>query len=95
MVLKPRIYKGAEQYVAIAPLSDVQVMVPRGQGATVTTRATVRGPLVAPLAANTAVGELQVDVSGKTVARVPLYPVAAVGAGGLWRRMIDAISLWF
>ncbi len=95
VVLKPRVYKGTEQYVAVAPLSDVQVLVPRGQGATVTTRATVRGPLVAPLAANTAVGELQVDVSGKTVARVPLYPVAAVGVGGLWRRMVDAISLWF
>jgi len=95
MVLRPRVYKGAEQYVAIAPLSDVQVMVPRGQAATVTTRATARGPLVAPLAANSAVGELQVDVSGKTVARVPLYPVAPVAAGGWWRRLIDTISLWF
>jgi D-alanyl-D-alanine carboxypeptidase (penicillin-binding protein 5/6) len=94
MVLKPRVYKGTEQYVAIAPVNAVQVMVPRGQGTTVTTRASVRGPLLAPLAASTAVGELQVDVSGKTVTRVPLYPVAAVPEGGLWRRMIDTISLW-
>ncbi|MBS0387406.1 MAG: D-alanyl-D-alanine carboxypeptidase [Proteobacteria bacterium] len=94
MVLKPRVYEGAEQYIAVAPATAVQVVVPRGQGATVTTRASVRGPLLAPLAANTAVGELQVDVAGKTVARVPLYPVAAVAAGGLWRRMIDTISLW-
>ena len=94
MVLKPRVYKGAEQYVAVAPATAVQVMVPRGQGTTVTTRARVRGPLLAPLPANTAVGELQVDVAGKTVARVPLYPVAAVAEGGLWRRMIDTISLW-
>lgn len=95
MVLKPRVYKGTEQYVAVAPVSAVQVMVPRGQGTTVTTRASVRGPLLAPLPAGTAVGELQVDVAGKTVARVPLYPVAAVPEGGLWRRMIDTISLWF
>jgi serine-type D-Ala-D-Ala carboxypeptidase (penicillin-binding protein 5/6) len=95
MVLKPRVYKGTEQYVGVAAAAAVQVMVPRGQGTTVTTRASVRGPLLAPLAAGTAVGELQVDVAGKTVARVPLYPVAAVPEGGLWRRMIDTISLWF
>ncbi len=95
MVLKPRVYKGAEQFIAVATSAAVQVTVPRGQGTTVTTRASVRGPLLAPLAAGTAVGELQVDVAGKTVARVPLYPVAAVAAGGLWRRMIDTISLWF
>jgi D-alanyl-D-alanine carboxypeptidase (penicillin-binding protein 5/6) len=95
MVLKPRVYKGTEQYVAVAPINAVQVMVPRGQGTTVTTRASVRGPLLAPLPAGPAVGELQVDVAGKTVARVPLYPVADVAEGGLWRRMIDTISLWF
>ena len=59
-----------------------------------TTRASVRGPLLAPLAAGTPVGELQVDVAGKNVARVPLYPVAAVATGGWWRQLIDTISLW-
>ena len=95
MVLKPRVYKGAEEFIAVAPASGVQVTVPRGQGTMVTTRASVRGPLIAPLSATIAVGELQVDVAGKTVAKVPLYPVTAVAAGGLWRRMVDTISLWF
>ena len=95
MVLKPRVYKGAEQYVAVAPATAVQVTVPRGQAATVTVRAEVRHPLIAPLAANNAIGELQVAVAGKPVASVPLYPVAAVAEGGLWRRLIDTISLWF
>jgi D-alanyl-D-alanine carboxypeptidase (penicillin-binding protein 5/6) len=95
MVLKPRVYKGAEQFIAVAPAATVQVTVPRGQATTVTTRASVRGPLLAPLAAGTPVGELQVDVGGKTVVRMPLYPVTAVAAGGLWRRMIDTVSLWF
>ena len=95
MVLKPRVYKGAEEFIAVAPASGVQVTVPRGQGTMVTTRASVRGPLIAPLSATIAVGELQVDVAGKTVAKVPLYPATAVAAGGLWRRMVDTISLWF
>jgi len=93
-VLKPRVYKGSEQYVAVGPRSAVQVTVPRGQGATVTTRASVRLPLVAPLSTATAVGELDVDVSGRNVAKVPLYPLSAVAEGGLWRRMVDTVSLW-
>jgi D-alanyl-D-alanine carboxypeptidase (penicillin-binding protein 5/6) len=94
-VLKPRVYKGSEQYVAVVTASPVQVTVPRGQRTTVTTRASVRRPLLAPLAANTPVGELQIEVAGKTVAKVPLYPASAVAEGGLWRRMVDTISLWF
>jgi D-alanyl-D-alanine carboxypeptidase (penicillin-binding protein 5/6) len=95
MVLKPRVYKGAEQYIALAPASAVQVTVPRGQAGTVAVRTDVHQPLIAPLAANAAVGQLQVSVAGKVVANVPLYPVAAVAEGGLWRRLIDAIILWF
>ena len=94
-VLKARVYKGGEQYVAAVPASDVQITVPHGQGLNITTRATLHRPLLAPLAANAVIGELQIDLGGKTVARAPLYPAAAVPVGGWWRRMIDTISLWF
>src|SRR5712671_1709289 len=94
-VLKPRVYKGTEQYVALAANVDVEVTVPRGQGTTVTTRTLLRRPLIAPLPATTAVGELQVAIDGKTVARAALYPIATVPEGGWWRRMVDTVSLWF
>ena len=95
MVSKPRVYKGAEQYIAVAPASAVQVTVPRGQAASVTVRTELRQPLIAPLAANTAIGALQVAVAGKTVLSAPLYPVAGVAEGGLWRRLVDTVILWF
>jgi D-alanyl-D-alanine carboxypeptidase (penicillin-binding protein 5/6) len=95
MVLKPRVYKGAEQYIAVAPANAIQVTVPRGQAGTVAVRTDVHQPLIAPLAANAPVGQLQVMVAGKVVANVPLYPVAAVAEGGLWRRLVDTIILWF
>jgi len=94
-VLKAQVYKGSEPYVAAVPASDLQVTVPHSQGQSITTRATLHRPLIAPLAANSAIGELQVDLAGKTIARVPLYPAVAVPAGGWWRRMVDTISLWF
>jgi D-alanyl-D-alanine carboxypeptidase (penicillin-binding protein 5/6) len=94
-VLKARVYKGGEQYVAAVPASDVQITVPHGQGQSISTRATLHRPLIAPLTTSTVIGELQVDLGGKTLARVALYPAVAVPAGGWWRRMIDTISLWF
>jgi D-alanyl-D-alanine carboxypeptidase (penicillin-binding protein 5/6) len=94
-VLKPRVYKGTEQFVALATNVDVDVTVPRGQGTTVTTRTQLRRPLIAPLPAATSVGELEVTIDGRTVARAALYPVAAVPEGGWWRRMVDTVSLWF
>jgi serine-type D-Ala-D-Ala carboxypeptidase (penicillin-binding protein 5/6) len=94
-VLKPRVYKGAEEYVALATHSAVEITVPRGQGTAATTRTTLRRPLIAPLPADVAVGELQVDIAGKTVVRAALYPVAPMPAGGWWRRLVDTVSLWF
>ena len=94
-VLSPRVYKGAELYVALATHTAVDVTVPRGQGIAVTTRTLLRRPLIAPLTTGTAVGELQVDIGGKTVARAALYPLAPMPAGGWWRRLVDTVSLWF
>jgi D-alanyl-D-alanine carboxypeptidase (penicillin-binding protein 5/6) len=94
-VLKGRVYKGNEEYVSAVPSADVQVTVPHGQGLSIVTRATLHRPLLAPLAANAVIGELQIELAGKVVARAPLYPAAAVPIGGWWRRMVDAISLWF
>lgn len=93
-VQKPRVYKGSEKFIDVAPATAVQVTVPRGQAATVSSRIDVRQPLLAPLATNAAVGQLLVSVAGKQVASVPLYPVTAVAEGGLWRRLVDTISLW-
>jgi D-alanyl-D-alanine carboxypeptidase (penicillin-binding protein 5/6) len=89
------VYKVAEQFVARAAHSDVAVTVPRGQGTAATTRTQLRRPLIAPLPADTAVGELQVDIAGKTVAHAALYPVTSMPAGGWWRRLVDTVSLWF
>jgi D-alanyl-D-alanine carboxypeptidase (penicillin-binding protein 5/6) len=94
-VLKPRVYKAAEEFYSVGPASDINIVVPRGQAASITTTATVQRRLIAPLATSTQVGELQVVVSGKPVTSVPLYPLANVPEGGLWSRLSDTVLLWF
>lgn len=95
MVLKPRVYKSDAGYAAIGPATAVQITIPRGQSGSVSTTATVKDKLIAPLPANVAVGELQVTLAGKEVARIPLYPQGTVALGGWWTRLKDTIALWF
>jgi D-alanyl-D-alanine carboxypeptidase (penicillin-binding protein 5/6) len=94
-VLKPRVYKGEAESVAVGPARDVVVTTGRGAGASLKTTATVTEPLIAPLAPNKAVGELVVTDGAEVVAKVPLFPLQAVAEGGLWTQLTDSVSLWF
>jgi len=95
-VLKPRVYKSVEQNVPIGIQKDIVLTLGRGEIANLKSTATVKEPLIAPLAANQAVGELTItSASGETVAKVPLYPIKAVPEAGLWTRMKDTVALWF
>lgn len=97
VLMKPRVYKSAEQFVTLVVPHDVILTLGRGQAATLKTSARlIKEPLVAPLAANQPVGELTFsDPSGDVVSRVPLAPRTAVPEGGLWTRATDSVRLWF
>jgi D-alanyl-D-alanine carboxypeptidase (penicillin-binding protein 5/6) len=96
-VLKPRVYKSTLEFAPIGVPNAIVVTVGRGQAASLTTSAKLtKEPLIAPLAAGQAVGELTVtDSTGQVVARSPLVPLTAVPEGGLWTRAMDDIRLWF
>ena len=94
-VLRPRVYKAAEEYYPIGPATDVDVVVPREQAGSIQTNAALDGVLIAPLTRTTPVGQLQIVVGGRTVRSVPLFPAADVPQGGLWGRMTDTVRLWW
>jgi D-alanyl-D-alanine carboxypeptidase (penicillin-binding protein 5/6) len=94
-VLKPHVYKGAVDTVAVGPAADVSITLPRGDADAIHTSVHVDEPLIAPLSRNTAIGELTVtNANGDLVQKVPLYPLEDVAPGGLWTRMSDTVSLW-
>ena len=94
-VLKPRVYKAAEEFYSVGPAADINIVVPRGQAGSIMTTATVQHRLIAPISSSTQVGDLQVVVNGKPVTSVPLYPVGDVPEGGIWSRLSDTVLLWF
>ena len=95
VVLKPRVYKGASEYVDVVPRHDVSVTIGRGAGGSIHTTAKVDEPLIAPLSATKQIGELTVTDGADVVARVPLFAAQPVGEGSWWTRMTDTIGLWF
>jgi D-alanyl-D-alanine carboxypeptidase (penicillin-binding protein 5/6) len=95
VVLKPRIFKSSDEYVAVAPATDVNIVVPRSEAGSIETAASVSRPLIAPLTRASVVGSLQIVVSGKPVASVPLFPMTDVPVGGPWTRLRDTVQLWW
>jgi serine-type D-Ala-D-Ala carboxypeptidase (penicillin-binding protein 5/6) len=94
VVLKPRVYKGEVEMIGATVPRNIWVTVPRGNGAKLTTSATVRDPLIAPLAASASIGELVVSDGGTVIARTPLSPEKGVAEGGWWTKLTDSVSLW-
>ena len=95
MVLRPRLYKGTEQDIAVAPQSNVSATIARGGLSRLRTATRLDEPLVAPLKAGQRVGEMQI-LDGKTVIRrVPLVVTTEAPMGGVWPRLRDTIALWF
>jgi serine-type D-Ala-D-Ala carboxypeptidase (penicillin-binding protein 5/6) len=93
-VLKPEVYKGEEDRVTLVPAHDVFVTLGRGGAAGLKSAATVKEPVIAPIKAGQALGELTVSDGATVVARVPLIAKEAVPEGGWWTRTVDGISLW-
>jgi D-alanyl-D-alanine carboxypeptidase (penicillin-binding protein 5/6) len=97
VLLKPRVYKSSEQYVTLAVPRDIVLTLGRGQIASLKSTAHLfKEPLIAPLAATQAIGELTIsDPAGEVVSRVPLSTGKAVPEAGLWTRATDSVRLWF
>jgi serine-type D-Ala-D-Ala carboxypeptidase (penicillin-binding protein 5/6) len=94
-VLSPRIFKGSVDSVAVGTARAVYATVARGQSNKLGKETTVNGPLVAPLAINTKVGEYKITSGSEVIARIPLVTLAAVDEGGMWRTLSDSVRLWF
>jgi D-alanyl-D-alanine carboxypeptidase (penicillin-binding protein 5/6) len=94
-VLRSGVYKGEVDEVALVPARDAFVTIQRGTRETLEQAARAFEPLVAPLAAGKAAGELVVSSGGAPIARIPLVPAKPVAEGGWWSQLVDSVALWW
>ena len=90
-----RVWKGAQSEAGLALHSDLYVTGQRGHIGSVRAEFELPAHLVAPLTTSAAVGKVKVVVDGQPVATYDLYPAQDVAAGGIFRRALDTMRLWF
>jgi serine-type D-Ala-D-Ala carboxypeptidase (penicillin-binding protein 5/6) len=90
-----RVWKGQSQSVDLGIKDDLYITLPRGEAGSIKTATDIPPRLIAPLAADAALGSVRVFAGSQTLATVPMHPLKSVAAGGWWRRLIDTIRLWF
>jgi len=90
-----RVWKGAEPEVALTLKRDLYVTGRRGAMGSVQAEFELPEHLVAPLSAETALGKARIVVEGSTIAAHDLYAAQDVPRGGVFRRAIDSVKLWF
>jgi D-alanyl-D-alanine carboxypeptidase (penicillin-binding protein 5/6) len=91
----PRLWKGAADTVALGVQQDVAVTIPRGQYDQLQASLEMPQTLIAPLKQGQQVGTLQVSFDGKPLVSEPLVALQDAPRGGFFKRLWDAILLWF
>jgi D-alanyl-D-alanine carboxypeptidase (penicillin-binding protein 5/6) len=90
-----RVWKGAKPEVGLALQRDLYVTGQRGHMGSVKAELDLPDPVLAPLSRGNASGKARIVVAGSTIASHDLYPVEDVARGGVFRRGIDTMKLWF
>lgn len=93
-VTAARVWKGEQAHAPLGVAQDLYVTIPRGQLASLSADLAVPAGLVAPVAANGAVGALDVFFAGRKLFSEPLVVLDTVPEGGLLTRLRDGFSLW-
>jgi len=90
-----RVYKGEVTDLPVGPQRVVAATVPRGQSDKVDARVEIETAITAPVSKGQTVGSVIVSVAGEEIARVPVVALQEVPEGGIWRRSVDSVLLWF
>jgi D-alanyl-D-alanine carboxypeptidase (penicillin-binding protein 5/6) len=91
---EPRVWKGAAESLHAGVLESVVLTVPRERTAA-DIKLTVDEQLEAPLSRGDVIGRVQVVRGGEVLFETPLLVLEDVPSGGFFKRLMDALILWF
>jgi D-alanyl-D-alanine carboxypeptidase (penicillin-binding protein 5/6) len=93
-LVEPRVWKGATESLHAGVLESVVLTVPRERtAADITVK--VDEQLEAPLSRGDVIGSVQVVRGGEVLFETPLLVLEDVPSGGFFKRLMDALILWF
>ena len=93
-LVEPRVWKGAAESLHAGVLESVVLTVPRERTAA-DIELKVDEQLEAPFSRGDVIGSVQVVRGGEVLFESPLLVLEDVPSGGFFKRLIDALNLWF
>jgi len=90
-----RIWKGAQETVPLGLQAPLHITIPRGQRSDVNAHMKVDSMIMAPAQKGQEYGTVNVTLGEEQLVSKPLVALRDVEEGGLWRKLIDSITLLF
>lgn len=91
---KPRVWKGAIDYVSVGVAENLRLTLPRGKRKDLIRELVLDDPISAPLAVGDAVGTLTLALDGEALQQIPLVALEPVESGGFFARIWDMVLMW-
>lgn len=92
---EPRLWAGAKDKVKLGIKDDLYMTIPRGQAKRLTAKLNVNKVIKAPIQEGQAFGVLQISLDDEVLAERPIVALENVQEGGLFKRLWDAVILFF
>ncbi|HUG97720.1 MAG TPA: D-alanyl-D-alanine carboxypeptidase family protein [Gammaproteobacteria bacterium] len=94
-VTAARVWKAELETLDVGVNEDLWVTVPRGRYEQMEASLELQTPLMAPLTTEDAVGRIRVSLEDRLLAERVLHPLAVAPEGGVVRRTLHSVLLWF
>jgi D-alanyl-D-alanine carboxypeptidase (penicillin-binding protein 5/6) len=88
-----KVWKGASEMVALGLTQGFSVTVSRGQYKALQAVSNLQQPIIAPIAAGTELGEVEVRLGDEVITTQKLVALNDIEKGSWWRRLIDSLLL--
>lgn len=90
-----RVWKGQKNAIDLGLVNDLYVTIARGKHESLNTEVVFNQPIIAPVEKGTEYGQLKVTLEGNEIVSKSIFALEDVKRGGLWRRTVDEVKLWF
>ena len=94
-LLAAKVWGGQSDELSVGILDDVHVTIPRGSRASLESVVELDTVIKAPVAVGDELGRVKVALDGETVVDQPVLALSDVPEGGFFKRIWDAIKLFF
>jgi len=94
-LMEARVWGGENDQVSVGMSDDVYVTIPRGSRDSLESVVDLDSVIKAPINAGDELGRVKVTQDGETLVDAPVLALTDVPEGGLFKRLWDAITLFF